>query len=186
MAAATKSRKRKPKEARGEGSVAVDPLTISVSTIAAIAKFLNTSERTVSRWAARGMPGRRGCYVLAEVVAWARQNEWNLPDVSSDDAPMLTGAASPALEDWRKARAEQEQMKLLRMRGDLVAIEDVRSAMNATKNVMKETVERLVRLAGNEMASILNEGWVQVERQLEQLFDERANGERGLKTDAAE
>lgn len=144
-----------------------------------MADFAGVSDQTIHNWMRLpGFPrGDDGSVCLWELAVWRATVEGTLTaDVDGD----LSGSDSPALEEFRRARAGQEQLKLLKMQGELIALEDLRDALNETSAVMKSTAEKIVKDAGNELADMLREAWEEVKRRMERLFgDDRTGGEIG-------
>jgi len=150
-----------------------------------MAEFAGVSEQALRAW--MRLPGfpraPDGSVCLWDLAIWKHRYDKG-GDVSEE---IPDGVDSPALEEFRRARAEQEKIKLLRMQGEFVSLEDVHAAMAETASVMKSTAERIMRDAGNDVALMLNEAWDEVERRLEHLFkDGRGGGEDDSSNGAAE
>jgi hypothetical protein len=70
---------------------------------------------------------------------------------------LLAGADSPALEKYRAMRAGQEEIKLQRMRGNMVAVDEVKTGLQQIVGAVRRGVERLQRAYGNEAAELVLE-----------------------------
>lgn len=80
-------------------------------SITQIGKLYGVSRQAVAKWCAAGCPRRPdGCFDLAQVIQW---RESKLADTAAD-------GGSPALEEWRTARAEREKLRLRREQNEVV------------------------------------------------------------------
>lgn len=149
-----------------------------------MADFAGVSEQAFRRWMA--LPGfpkaPDGSVCLWDLAVWR-----NRLDAGTPDETELGDVDSPGLERYRLARAEQEEIKLRRMRGESIAREDLQAALMETASVLKEAGDRMVRVAGNDVAEMLNDAWTEVETRLERLFgDDRTGGTTGEPDGATE
>lgn len=110
-----------------------------------LAKALGKSVRTVAMYFAEGMPGTPGTYVLEDCLAWidARENKRTSRD--ADDLPDDTD--SPALERYRLARAQQEEIKLAKLRSELVESEHIQQWLQSFSLLLRGFGEKLAKVA---------------------------------------
>ncbi|HEX4796181.1 MAG TPA: hypothetical protein VH370_20495 [Humisphaera sp.] len=80
--------------------------------------------------------------------------------------------SSPALERWRLARAEMEEIALAEKKHEVVAIAVMRPGMNTLISVMRNVAERLQRQFGNEASDIYNEGIDEAIKACDRMFDQ--------------
>ena len=91
------------------------------------------------------------------------------PDV---DDPMFENADSPALERYRWARAEQEEMKASQMRGELVEIGDISDGLQLMASILRQAIETLQKQHGQDAADVLSDALDEVDTEIEGLVDE--------------
>ncbi len=87
----------------------------SVKSQREVARYFKEQPRTIERWRAEGMPGKRGCYDLQEIMFWAAGKgklKIAAPKLQADDPMMVGDSNSEALERYRLARAQREEIKL--------------------------------------------------------------------------
>ena len=127
-----------------------------VRTIAVLAAATGVSTRTVREWIARGCPGAAGRYVVPDIVAWAKATVWCKAD--SDD-PLLDGGSegSPALEEYRRVRADIARRELAKLDRQLVPVADLQALLTDGAAVIRKAGESLGRKFGPEAQQILNE-----------------------------
>lgn len=77
--------------------------------------------------------------------------------VNGESDPLLQGPPTEWLEEYRKQRALQEEIKLEQMRGNTVAIADIEPQLMALCGVMRRAGETLTRRFGNEAGQVVNE-----------------------------
>jgi phage terminase Nu1 subunit (DNA packaging protein) len=136
--------------------------------VAEMAEFAGVSEQAFRKWMTQpGFPvAPDGSVCLWDLAVWRDRM-----DRGSDiDGELGGDVDSPGLERYRLARAEQEEIKLQKMRGEYLPREDVHTALMETAAVMKSAGERVVRTFGNEVASIINSAWDEVIQRLESRF----------------
>ena len=126
---------------------------------AAAAALLGVGQRTLREWhdAPRLASGR---YRAAELVRWRIEQlvEAERSRLAVDDPdPMLAGADSPALEEYRRLRAEQVRLDLAERKGELVATEDLEDLHNIFIRRFRSAGEQLTRQFGNDAQAILDE-----------------------------
>ena len=85
---------------------------------------------------AEGMPGTPGHYVVEDCLAWIdaredKRSSRDADDLSDDDSD------SPALERFRLARAQQEEIKLAKLRKELIEADAVRDWMQRFAGLMR-------------------------------------------------
>lgn len=96
--------------------------------------------------------------------------------VGVEDALLAAGGDSPALEKYRAMRAGQEEIKLQRLRQQLVAVDEVRTGLHQIAGAVRRGVERLQRTFGNDAAEMVLDPLVEFERHWEQVIGASASG----------
>ncbi len=116
-----------------------------VKTRDELAKAVGKSVRTVAMYIAEGMPGTPGHYVVEDCLAWidARENKRTSRD--TDDLP--DDGDSPALERYRLARAQMEELKLARLRSELVESEHVQQWLQSFAGLLRGFGEKVAKVA---------------------------------------
>lgn len=89
-------------------------------------------------------------------------------DSDPDLNPQFTGD-SPALEEYRRARAALANLDLEKRRGELLERAEVHRVFMAIASLVRQCGEALQRLAGSEALAILNETLEEAERQVASL-----------------
>ena len=126
-------------------------------TIGVVASVVGCSGRNISEWLSRGCPGEHGHYVLPDIIEWAKSSVWSKPETSSGD-PLLDDAdGSPALEEYRRAKAALARLELAEKEKRLVRVEDVIDPLMEGASVVRAAGERIGRLYGPEAQAIVNE-----------------------------
>jgi phage terminase Nu1 subunit (DNA packaging protein) len=110
-----------------------------------LAKALGKSVRMVAMYLAEGMPGTPGHYVIEDCLTWvdARENKRSIrdaDDLSEDDSD------SPALERFRLARAQQEEIKLAKLRRELIEADAVRDWLQRFSLLMRGFGEKVAKV----------------------------------------
>ena len=98
--------------------------------------------------------------VVAAFVAYRIEQERPPVKPSDDGDPLMVGAdaESPALEQYRAARAGQEKIKLAEMQGRMVSVAELEPAFGRFTSTVRQTGDTLQRQFGPEASRILNEG----------------------------
>ncbi len=126
----------------------------TVTSRAEASAILGVSTSMLQTHSKRGMPGDRGRWPIPQMIAWLRENVWAAAAVA-DDELLADGDGSPALERYRLARAQQEEIKLQTMRSDYVSIDDIRTLLMETAALYRGATERLIREFGNDAGDII-------------------------------
>jgi hypothetical protein len=149
-----------------------------------MADFAGVSEQAFRKW--MKLPGfpiaSDSSVCLWDLAVWRHQ--MNAGSEFGDE--IEGGSDSPGLERYRLARAEQEEIKLLKMRGEFLSREDVHLALAETSGVMKEAGEKVLRIGGNDLAEIINWAWDEVAKRIGKLFGDRTGGTTDESGSAAE
>lgn len=107
-----------------------------VTTRSDVARHFAVAERTVGNWIARGMPGRPGRYDLAAIAAWRGGRQ-----------PAKPGRLSPereaAMARHELARAEEREIKVARLRGQLVAVDPARRLVGRRVHEARSVLDQL-------------------------------------------
>jgi hypothetical protein len=116
-----------------------------------VASFLRINRRTFAEWQGEGCPGTAGSYPLDEIVAWAKANKW----CRSDD-PLLAGGDSPALEEYRRQRAELARMDVAERKKNLLKRDEIEAFLMRFCGILRGAGERLQRSHGATAHAILD------------------------------
>ncbi|HOA52226.1 MAG TPA: hypothetical protein PKI05_08205 [Thermogutta sp.] len=106
----------------------------SLATGSQIAALFKVSPSAVSGWVRKhGCPRRDdGLYDVAAVIAWKTERD-----------TALVGGDSDALERWRAARAEAEELRVRRLKNELVEVQAVRDEVTRLCTVVREHAREL-------------------------------------------
>jgi hypothetical protein len=130
----------------------------STMTKADVSRAIGVSLTTVSAWISKGCPRQdSGRMDLREVVAW-------LVDRAG------TSTSSPDRERWIRARADREEMRVLKEQGELIPIPLFRRLI---ERLMVETRGRLIALPGRAAPMVIgSNSFAEVTEILSTLVDE--------------
>jgi len=149
-----------------------------VTTQQAVANHFSVSRRTVVEWRALGCPGRPGEYDLDKVDRWRRARQ---PDADV----LLTGPASPALEQFRRARARREELALARELNEVLPRDKTYGLLGRFAGHIRWAGQELQRRCGPEAFEILNEAIDDAEKEEEQFAEMHALRGEGAETGPA-
>lgn len=139
------------------------------------AMVLGISSRMLQEYCKRGCPGDRGDYPIPPMIEWLRKHVWQVRQVAPDED--LGEGDSPALERFRLARAQQEEIKLEGMRGDFIAKEDAKTMLMEIAAIYKSANETLVREFGNAAGDVIADALDEAERRfLQRWGDDNSTG----------
>lgn len=113
--------------------------------------------------------GRRVLVHLPELIDAVVLRE-RAKGVGVEDALLAGGGDSPALEKYRAMRAGQEEIKLQRLRQQLVFVDEVRTGLHQIAGAVRRGVERLQRVFGNDAAEMVLDPLIEFERNWEQVL----------------
>lgn len=102
--------------------------------------------------------------IIDAVVAAELQKRGTAAELVGGD-PLLEGAETPALEEFRRIRAAQEKIKLSEMEGKSIPLDQLESALMEGTAVWTRYAEVMVKRFGNEAGQLLqeaNEEWVRM------------------------
>lgn len=121
----------------------------------------------VGMYLGEGMPGTPGHYVVEDGAAWLAQrvNRKQAPVPDPDDMD-ADGDTSEWLEEYRKWRAKQEELKYAQKRGELIELESVRDFLQQLAGRFRSFGERLEKASPEmraELDAILEQGKQEVE-----------------------
>lgn len=138
------------------------PSDFYVTTRAAVGAFFGVGVDTVKSWIAQGMPTKPRRYCLGAIVRWLRsKGPWRQRVCTmTDDAVLLDASVtSPALERYRNARAEREELELRLRKDQSVELEAFFAwYKNEVAGPIRKSLERLQREHGKEAADIVLAG----------------------------
>lgn len=137
------------------------PSDFCVTTRAAVGWFFGVSVDTVKAWVAQGMPAEPRRYCLGAIVRWLRsRGPWRQRVCRTPD-DLLENAAvsSPALDRYRNARAEREELELQLRKDQVVELEAFYAWYTVEVAVpIRKSLERLQREHGKEALKIVLAG----------------------------
>jgi hypothetical protein len=118
-----------------------------VATQAQLAAALGKSPSWLRDKLAVGMPGTPGHYVVEDCEAWLRAHEAGKVAVKADRYdPENDESDSPALERFRLARAQQEEIKLAKLRRELIEADAVRDWLQRFSLLMRGFGEKVAKV----------------------------------------
>ena len=127
-------------------------------TLGDLADIYAVSLDSVKRWRSQGLPGKSGRYVLREVSAWLRESGPWRPRVSAEgDELLASGSDSPALEEYRKAKAELAKLDLATRRREMLSADDVRMICETYGEHVKRATRTLKRRYGAAAGEIITD-----------------------------
>ena len=148
-----------------------------------VAAYFGVGVRTVAAWLAAGCPGSAGAYDLHAIHAWRDSQRQARADQAAD--PLLAGAASPALEQYRRERAKIARLDRLERERELVPRDEVHTLLGQIAVVLRSAGETLQRTYGPEAQTILDEALDEAERLIDTLTAaERDDQRTALHVDA--
>ena len=144
------------------------PKKTVLKTRADLARKFGKSERVISTWLGEGMPGAPGAYVWEDCAEWVanRGDKRKGVKVAEADDMDASGDTSEWLEEYRKWRAKQEELKYAVKRGELVELESVRDFLQQLAGRFRSFGERLEKASPEmrtELDAILEQGKQEVE-----------------------
>lgn len=86
------------------------------------------------------------------------------------DQDLLTGPETDGLERFRLARAQQEEIKLARERGQIVRLNDFEEIMVALLSPYRRIAEHVKRMGNEELWQLIEEANQEVLNGLERLY----------------
>lgn len=141
-----------------------------VATQAQLAAALGKSASWVRDKLSLGMPGTPGQYVVDDCREWIRLHEaekrTTVAALAEADDMDASGDTSEWLEEYRKWRAKQEELKYAVKRGELVELESVRDFLQQLAGRFRSFGERLEKESAAmrvELDAILEQGKQEVE-----------------------
>ena len=107
---------------------------INAANATEVGRCCGVTRQAVQKWKCPRRPD--GKYCIPEVVQWRIEKEAMAADLSS-------GAKSPQLERWRRARADMAEDELARRRGDLVEVVEVEAKWGRLLTALRQQLTRL-------------------------------------------
>jgi len=111
-------------------------------TFADLASATAIPRTTLTTWRDAGkLPPktRRGWNVKKTIALWENSQE----EEAADAPPDAPGFEGPALERWRLAKAEREELELAKRKGELLETETVRESLRSMVNVFASGLRSL-------------------------------------------
>lgn len=136
-----------------------------VETQADLARHYKVERSTIHTWAQKGMPGEPGRYVIAEIDDWRKSQQ-------EEDALLSSSAPSPWLEELRKNKALQEEIKLELMRESVVEIDRMRDCLAVWASIIRRMQDRIAKQFGRDAEAIVSDALDDCERILAPMFKE--------------
>lgn len=132
-------------------------------TLAGIASCFGVTTRTVREWKERGCPLETGRYDIAAVSDWRDKTLRRPPDPIDADPLLGSDGDSPALEEYRRAKAALARLELAEREGKLVPVDELHGLLTEGAAVLRRAGETLSRRFGNEALQVLNEALAEAE-----------------------
>lgn len=143
--------------------------------VSEMADFAGVSEQAFRKWMTQPgfpmAPDKSVC--LWDLAIWRHRM-----DSGSEfgEEIAIGDGDSEGLERYRMARAQQEEIKLAKMRGDFIPREDVHTALIETSPILLSAGEQIKRAGGNDLGEILIAAWGEVLKRLESIFGNDRTG----------
>jgi len=148
-----------------------------VATIAGAAKELGISERAFHTWLAAGCPARvQGGYDIGVAQQWNTDRR-RQPD------PLLMGPSSPALEAYRRRRAELARLEVLERKHVLIDRRQIEPTMQRFSQIMRTAVETLQREFGTDAAKIIDDALLDSLRVVDSLAQQNGDSNPNSETE---
>lgn len=147
----------------------------TVGNASELARLLGINASTVSRWKERtGFPpvDDDGTFVLADALEWHFRQRFEAEREAIDRDPMAANESTEGLERYRLARAQQEEIKLAELRGQVVKMSDFMSATQLIFAPWRRLAEQVKRMENAELWQMIEEANEQVLRGLDALSGE--------------
>lgn len=120
------------------------------------AATFDANERQLAEDADVRRDGRKTLFNASAIVERAIESA-RLESIDSEEAELLTGPNTPALERLRAAKAHLAELDLAKRRGELVEIAELRGGLTTIANRLRSCLETLQRSYGDEAADLLRE-----------------------------
>jgi len=134
-----------------------------VATQADLARHFKVERSTIHTWVQKGMPGEPGRYVIEDVDAWRKTQQ-------DEDALLSSSASSPWLEELRKNKALQEEIKLGLMRESVVEIDRMRDCWSLWTSIIRRMQDRIGKQFGRDAEAIVSDALSDCERSVAPMF----------------
>lgn len=101
-----------------------------------------------------------------------------LDERSGDDALLMSGSDSPALEEYRRWAAREKELRVREMEGDLRRVDEVREGLAIIAGNIRGAGQQLAREFGDEAARVLNEALDEAADAIDARFGDAAPAEQ--------
>lgn len=98
-----------------------------------VARHFGVSLRTIAYWLGKGCPGQQGHYDLDDIEAWRER----------EDARTTGRTSNTEADRGRKLDNDLKELRLRKMRGELVAVEPVRRLFTSQIHTAKSHLDQL-------------------------------------------
>ena len=166
---------RDPSQPCDKEPVSPEPASRSiVGTLREVAAHFCVTVGTISsEWRSNGMPGEPGAWDLDEITTWKlarpRDPERLRQLAAGEPDPLLTGATSPALERYRQARAEREEIGLAVLKGELIPRDRNREFLGRVASILRQAGD-ILRTISAEAHQVLDEALIDIDSEIEAFF----------------
>lgn len=118
---------------------------------------VGVDRRTLTTWINKGCPGKAdGCWPVSRMLEWERSRK-SITDPIDGDPLLGADGDSPALEEYRRAKAALARLDLAEREKQLVRVEDVVGPLMEAAAVVRAAGERIGREYGPEAQEVINE-----------------------------
>jgi hypothetical protein len=143
-----------------------------VATQADLSRHYKVERSTIHTWIQKGMPGEPGRYVIADIDEWRKSQH-------DDEALLSSPLTSPWLEELRKNKALQEEIKLNLMRGSVVEVDRVRDCLAVWSATIRRLGDQLTRNFGREAEVMVADALDDCRRAVGSIFSESHGNDNG-------
>ncbi len=133
-----------------------------LTTQADVAKAFGVSTRTIREWVAQGMPGSRGAYCFAEILAWR--------DARREAQREKESEYSNLQAEWKRTQIKLAQQRLEIQAGRLLDIDDAHRWMSIIAAAYRAAGERLIKEFGEPARVALEEALAGAQDEIDRIF----------------
>ena len=136
-----------------------------------VANVIGIDRVTYHTWRNQGAPQKtNNGWPITDTIAWAKDTKWGGASIEDSDDPLMFGHNSPALEDYRKAKARLAELDLAEKQGNLLAAEHVEDGLNRVSSLIRGLCEQTKLRFPPEYLELLNQCLDDLEREFSECF----------------
>ena len=109
-------------------------------------------------------------HARALIDGWIKSQIEATKQQTGETEPAMQGTETPALEEWRKIKAQQERIRLAEMEGSMIPLASLEPALTQLASILRQAGDQLQRQHGDLAAEVLNLAVTEAENVWEKLF----------------